>query len=366
MGKNDLLSEDDFFTDKSEQKHDISQPEPLSIRDEDDLFKDIEFDKNDEITEKPKPLNINSSRQEPEFIIDGEEEKPMEKSPAKESTIPESGKDIPAKEKEPVKKIQYDYEEEAQDKVNYKPIIIIIIILILATIAYFAYKYLIEEKEPEAVEQVAPGPSPEEIARAEFYSGLNGKTRFQLNHTGNILSLTSDKNRLSSLMIYGDDFVMEIYSNTRAELARYIKGLKTQYSSEQFSLEATTDRPGKSGGVFGQFALDLDKNGSDKTEVPTPFANSDEIKSWINRLATDNGIQVTDLKTSSIAPKDIYQGIQLETTLSGSIDAFKQFLSNVRQSNKNMLIHKLSLISTDLKSYRPGKYQLKFISKIYI
>jgi Tfp pilus assembly protein PilN len=357
MGKNDLLSEDDFFAASDKPENPSDENIIPSANDEDDLFKELEFDRSD------------SEQQEsgPEIVLDNAEDQPVPLSDTDNDPIPATPESIEEKVKEATSTYRYDFEDDAQDKVNFKPVIIIIIVIVvLAAAGYFGWDYIMGEGEPEVVEEVQQGPSPEEIARANFNASLTGKTRYHNSQISQVMSLTSDKNRLSSLMLYGNDFVFEVFSKDRAALARYLREMESKYGTNRVSLNTTTDRPGSRGGVFGQFNLTLDQNGTDKAEVADPFSSGDAVQAWLKNLANSNSLQISEVKSSSIPAIDIYRGSQYETTLRGGIEGVGSFLSQLANSNKNIVIHKLSLISTDLKNFSPKKYQLKLILKVYM
>lgn len=356
MGKNDLLSEDDFFTLNDKNENPSDEPDIRKTTEEEDLFKELEFD-------RPDPVQNESGA---ELVVDELEDQPVPISTPDEQDM--ATPELPAeKTKETTSTYRYEFEDNAQDRVNYKPVIIwIFVIAILVVIGYFAWNYFTGDKEPVVVEEVQQGPSPEEIARANFYSSLTGKTHYHNAQISKIMSITSNKNRLSSLMLYENDFVFEVFSKDRAALARYLRELQNKFGASQVTLNTTTDRPGSSGGVFGLFNLSLDQNGTDKAEVTEPCASVDDVKAWLNDLAGGNSLQIGEIRTSSIDSRDIYRGTQVEATFKGGIDGLSGFMNQFVNSNKNVIIHKLSLISTDLRNYNPKKYQLKLILKVYM
>ncbi len=360
MGKNDLLSEDDFFTLSNKDEDASEKSDKHNSASEDELFKELEFDQSEQSQQKT----------EPEIIIDDHKEQPVPVSGSEIQQKPSPISPPPIEEdktKEATSTYRYDFDDYNQEGVNYKPVIIgIIIVACLAVAGYFSWDFIFGEDEPVVVEEVQQGPSPEEIAKADFYSSLTGKTRYHYSNFNKVITLVSDNNKLSSLMLYENDFVFEIFSKDRAALARYFREIQTSAGSNRVTLSATTDRPGSRGGVFGQFNLTLNPNGMDKAEVTDPFISNDQIRSWLNTLAAGNGLKTVDVRSASIASRDIYRGTQIEAGFNGSFDNVKGFLTQLANSNKNLIIHKLSLISTDLKTFSQKKYQLKLVLKAYI
>jgi len=370
MAGYDLLSEDDFFSQtgqssqKDKKKEDEFIPPQGHEPEEDDLFKDIDQTIQNGIEDIPV------DRVEGDELIEDasypEEPHEDESFDAIRQELEEET--IDAEEEKP---LIDDYEDEKQEGVNYKPFIIGMVVVVLLIIAFIVlYKFFWSGEGEQAAEQKQeevqqPKLSPEELRKQQFYNSVYTQTKNRLSLVSNFLSSLNKNAKLSSFLIYGDDFMFEVFSPNREQLAKYNLDVRDRFAGVKVTLDNTSIRPGKNGGVFGLFRVKETSSSSGAT-VNNPFTSAGEAENWLSSLAANHKLKIGKTKNRPAGSQDTFSVYEIETDMNGTFEKCNTFIKSIANSGKNISIHKLILNAGDQRYFKPSKYQLKLILKVYI
>jgi len=373
MAEYDLLSEDDFFsqTERSSQKDKKREDEFIPPQehegDEDDLFKDI--DQSIESSIEDIPLDKD----------EGEEDTLIEEPPYPESSEEDQSYDSIRQEleeetveEEQEKPLIEDYEDEKQEGINYKPFIIGMIVVVLLIVAFIVLYNLFwsgegEQAAEQTQEEVQKEPklTPEELKRQQFFNSVYAQTKNRMGLVSKFLSSLNQKNKLSSFLIYGNDFMFEVFSPDREQLAKYNLDVRDRFAGVKVTLDNTSIRPGKNGGVFGLFRV-KETASSGGAEVSSPFTSAGETGNWIKSLAANHNLSLGKIRNKMAGQQDAFSVYEIEADMSGTFDNCNSFIQAIANSGKNISIHKLILNAGDQRKFKLSKYQLKLILKVYI
>lgn len=378
MGNHDLLNEEDFFSSekpdkeqsKKEQEDNLPKEEAPEELFTDDLFDDPNQQplSQEEFGEDQKSEQVEPIDKEPEgahdFHEDIQQGLEIDQEKIKEKTPPAS--ELKSEED------YYDEDEYSQRGINYKPILIgFFIVVFLGAITYFVLnKWVLKsseesaaEKEKLTEEQVQP--DPEEIRRANYFSQLAGRTNQELSFISKIMDITNKKTKLSIIFLYDKEFMFEVFSGKRDNLAKLNMNLKNVFKDKKFSVVSSIQRPGKNGGVFGLYTVEI--NGSaPAVEVTNSFANEQDANKWLSFLANSSKLQIKRTKNKTSPSKDDFRVIEIESNMMGSFAGCLQLIENIAKAGKNIKIHKLTCSAVDQKNFNKGKYQLKIIFKVFV
>ncbi len=369
MSTHDLLSEDDFFSEINNEK----EQEPESPREsfpEDDLFQGMpqkEEEQLEEIEELPLP-GLESLEEAPQdFSEDIKDELELDQV---EEAVVERPKT--AEEKAPE-----EYYESKQEGISYKPILIGAVIVAVIAAAFFVIKiFVFDSKEAkQVVEQpetkqvlTEAGPSPEEIKRAAYFRSLTAETKESLTSISNIAAIAGKGNKVSSVYLYGDECMVEVFCKNRSELAKLNMNFKQNNQTHKMEIISSRVRPGEPGGIVGLFQLTKSAGGSNSEgpEVGNPFKTQADAANWLNSIVQNNSLSLKKSKTKPIGRENDFDVLELEANINGGVSNCLKFINDIASSSKNIKIHKLNLTAVDQKTFSAKKYELRMILKIFV
>lgn len=385
MGNHDLLSDDDFFAksrpdkDKKEstdKKKDVysEEEEFFKSKDLDDsLFEMDEIDAGQpEQTDSQQP----PKQQAPDFF-EGLDEKLTEKEDVPEDQTAGTGAPAPPRKDSDLKykKVYFDIDDDKQERINYKPVFIVILVVVLLVAGGISiYYWLFAKKsapteiviaEPETTEQTeVSAPSQDEMRKRNILAGIAGRTNHELSSLGDLINTTSKSVKLSSVLLYDSDLLLEVYASNREELARLNMNFKSTFKNKPINIISSSQRPGENAGILGLYSLKLDA-GSARQEVGNRLGNQ-EAEQWLRGLLSRNNLKSTEIKSRSLPPVDAFSVYQIEVAANGSFNDCLTVINNIAASGSNVELHKLSWNAVDQKSFSPASYQLRLVLKIYV
>ena len=378
MSTHDLLSEDDFFSEINKDK----KPEPEAPKEslpEDDLFegmplKDEEQAEVDE-PELPEPEPQPEAELPQDFSEDVKDEFELDQ-PAEPLIESEP---LPEAEPETQREaIAEDYYESKQEKISYKPIIIGAAAVAVIIAAFFIVKiFVLDSKEAAPAAEQQPetqpaaeetGPSSEELRKAAFFKSLTAETKESLGSVSSVAALASAGNKVSSVHLYGDETMVEVFCKDRSALAKLNMEIKQNNPGLKTEIISSRVRPGEAGGIVGLFKITKSNAGSSRggEDVGTPFNSTDDAKSWLGFLTQNNSLSLKNSKTRNLGREEDFTVIELEANISGRVSNCLNLINDVASSSKNLKVHKLNLTAEDQKNFSPNKYQLRMILKIFV
>ncbi len=381
MAKYNLLEDDDIF----DEEDDLTDDEPVSGLEDDKQEIDTSDDIDIEIDEDL--LNIESddtSLDEQAF----QEEQEVEPSSDEEIPIPEPETELQQYEPEleteeeslPEDKpfLTDDFEDEKQSGINYKPIVIAGLIIVFVVLSYFAINTWVLSDSTDSVadaEQTeTPAKTQEQIEqeqeakrKAAFLSKIASKTSADISVVNNTIQNTQNSAKLSSLLVYGESFLFEVFGKDRNEVARVNINLKNNMGANNFQVISSQTRPGSNGGVFGLFKGTLSQGSSSGTKtIHANFNSINDLEKWIKNESASNRLKVKSLINKYIKEENDFRKFEVETTLTGSINDCNAFLKKISSDGSQVQIHKLNMIAVDQKGFQQKKYQLKLILDVFV
>ncbi len=379
MAKYNLLEDDDIF----DEDDDLTENDPIAGSDEplpdtgisDDI--DIEIDEDLLNIEPTDELDDQGFEEEP-AIDNLQEDIAAELDPDPQELEPEIKEEKPVEADKPF--LTDDFEDDKQSGINYKPIVMIGSVIIILILMYVAVDIwvLSDSSQPVAdTEQVAE-PTKESVAEKKaalekeqklvFLSKISGKTSADIAVVNNAVKNAQSSAKLSSLLLYGESFLFEVFGSDRNEIARVNMSLKSNMPGNNFSVISSQTRPGANGGVFGLFKASLSSSGGNAAgkNVQISFNSINDFEKWLKNTSSSNGLKVKSLSNKYVKEESKFRKFELETTLTGSLDACNTFLKKLSANGSQVNIRKLNLVASDQKSFQSKKYQLKLILEIFV
>ncbi|MEJ2543388.1 MAG: hypothetical protein P8Y99_04920 [Calditrichaceae bacterium] len=296
------------------------------------------------------------------------------------------------------KQVYFDMDDE-QEKVNYKPFFItFFIIIIVAVGGYFAWTLYLKDsgllsklpffKSDQTVEQPAvtdkpvesnqpeqepipPSDEPPQLTPAEqqklnFLSKLAGKTNKDINSIANVISVSRKSTKLSSVLLYDPDFIIEVFGKSQNDLANLNSALKKAGGINNLKMVSTNERIGANSGVIGVFSAKLASAGSASKQVTLNLSGSTAAGNWIKDIFKNNKLTVTSFKNRSTKNQDVFKVYEIETTAKGSINSCLNALNAIAAAGTNVKLHKLTCSAIDQTNFSTANYQLKLVVKVYV
>lgn len=379
MAKYNLLEDDDIF----DEEDDLTESKSVDGLKEDkhkiDTSGEIEIDEDLLNIESTETILDEQELQEDTDSL-GEEEAPPVEEAEKELQQPEptikTEEEKPVDEKKPF--LTEDYEDKKQTGINYKPIMIGGAIIIFLLLGYMAVdKWLLSDlpdpvadiektdKQTKTAEQIEQ--EKETQRKAEFISMIAGKTSADISVVSNAIQNAQGTAKLSSVLLYGESFLFEVFGADRNEVARVSMNLKNNMPANNFEVISSQTRPGTNGGVFGLFKGTLSSGSASGTKNVQPSFNTiNDLEKWIKNVSASNNLKVKSLANKYVKEENDFRKFEVVTVLTGSIDACNAFLKKLSSDGSQIKIHKLNLNAIDQKSFHSKKYQLKLILEVFV
>jgi len=387
MAKYNLLEDDDLFDDDDiVPEKDVEAQSSVGALDEtNDL--DIEIDEDLLNIEAPEAdvdsaFDINSdmsaAEEEPETnisepsVLDGIPEQEQRSDPP----MPESLSTATVMRK--------DFVDEKQGGLNYKPIIIggvIIIAIILAIIGikhYFFSGPSSSTADQETVidndvtpEQTADALTKQKAEKAkqqklEFLNTIFSKNQNKGRLAGQVLNAMGGSAHLSSLLLYDQSFLFEVFGKTRDNIAKANIRLKSQAPQSRFNVVSSSVRPGSSGGVLSVFKGDVSTQNSAATVATTDkFKSISDLENALNSGAKTAGLKTVHLVNHLKSEKSGFQLFEVDADFSGSLKSCTNYISTLK-SMPQIDIHKMRIIAKDQKTFNAKKYEISLILEVFI
>lgn len=403
MKDHDILGQEDYFVNpKPEDKKDDKekpedafpprQPEEVHPEETEDLFDTPDEDEEKDDFEFPGLNEIEESdadsasagqkkprEQSGDFLDDVNDSFKLDNNEADDEIYEEPEYTEPGYEDE---EYVYDsYEDEKQEKVGYKPIIIGGIVIVLLTVAFFAiWQFFLKDSPKTEIAETPSTPAQtetpgtaetvqtrEEQQKTQYFSTLAGKASQDLSFLSQLIGTMNNNNRLSSILLYGDDLFLQVFSDNRDGLAKLNLKLKDNFKSDKFSIVSTEQRPGSNGGVFGLYSINLkNRSGNNQAQVNNPLSGANEAEAWLQSLVRQNNVNIKGIKHRSPSSSDQFQVYEIETNIAGPLQDCLNLLKGIAAAGKNIEIHKLTFNAADQRTFNKSNYLLTMILNVYV
>ncbi|RMH63030.1 MAG: hypothetical protein D6677_08415 [Calditrichaeota bacterium] len=418
MAKYNLLDDDDIFDDnddllKDDEDSDVADllnevdeqqeeitgideaepetPETPAAANESDAF-DIDID--DELLNFEPSEDLDASTFSEEEDLDISSEAPVagvdipEPEPEPEPKPVED--EQPAEEPAPKKEastvdLSMDFEDEKQEGINYKPIVmgisgIILLILIYIGVDHFFLSGPTDEPvtdNPPAKEETTGNDQqkPQSAAEAQkqraeqekqkALKDISSENNQRVSQMQQVIGAIGKDARLSSLLLYDENLLFEVYAPDRAGLARYNMALKEK--NLPFKLVSSSGRPGSKGGILGVYKGKVTGSGSGNTATIQQVSSINALESALKTKARSAGLSVRNVKSRSMASlnKKSLKGYEINMEMSGSLDATKKFIASLGAMSQ-VRVYKWVESAQDQSAFSSKNYRVQLILHAFI
>jgi hypothetical protein len=398
MADQNLLNDDDFFSKAMKSEKDEPKDNKEKVySEEDDLF-------------KPKAMDEQSA-EELAYIESSLQERsdfPSDiKSQSFEATVEDKKPNVPIDKPTPqadfsqtpvpkqgdlnYKQVYFDMDEVEQEKVSYKPFFItFLIIIILGAGGYFAYDLYLKDKffskfsflsdqqpeqtvvaeEPEQVEQepldIHNQQSELERQKSVYLTKVTSQTNQEVTSIANVIAISRKSTKLSSILLYDSDFILEVFGKSQQDLARLNNELKSSNSIQNLKVVSSSERIGANSGLLGVYSAKLKLSGSADRQVTLNLAGNAEAGNWLRDILTKNKLKVKNYKNRSTKTQDLFKVHEIEAVANGSINSCLNVLNAIATAGTNVKLYKLTCSAVDQTNFGTANYQLKLVLKVYI
>lgn len=395
MAKYNLLEDDDIFDEEDDfsEKEEAEKPKPeqepetdktdnLDIDIDDDLFTTADQDEEISLDEEPtagksmKKTILDEEQTEPEISIPDSEPEPEQEFQEFEPVAKESS--TPPEQATEKPYLTDDYEDEKQSGINYKPILMVVAAITAVVLIYFLVDMYIlsDTSESDVAEQKTeqPAKTPEQIRqeqeaarKKEFLGTLDSETKANVSNINTILDNVQNTARLSSILLYDESLLLEVFGSDRSELARVNINLKDKMSGKTFNIVSSQSRPGPNGGVFGLFKAEVNGGASGGSQnVNINFNTVADAQNWLKQQSNAQGLRVKDINNHFIADENNFKKFNVEATINGSLTSCRNLLNKLSSDGSQLKINKLSLTAGDQKNFQSKNYQLKLVLEVFV
>ncbi len=396
MANFDLISEDDFFSGMKKEKKPEEPPKPEP--DEDLFAQPFAGEETPVLPEEPENLDENPADlltqdfsedlkesfdfNEPDQNIT-DKTSSVEKETIEDQDTPSTPDMNPDPDSEPEEVPSHpeeeipDYYDDKQGGINYKPILKGVGIAIGIIVLFFVVKlyFFSGQAKPEKAQKEKPavttpkqkGPSPEEIKRNKLYAAVATETKFKAAKVAGITGVATARAKLSSVLLYGNELMFEVFAKNRDALAMLNVKLKDTFKDNKISVVATESRPGPHGGILGVYKLTLEPAaGAGSGTLSAPFKSVEDAQGWLKYMADNGSLKIKSMKSRALQREGGADVYELDATLSGTQSSFGQLLKAFGSADKNFTIRKLTINAVDQRNFNKKKYEARLILKIFI
>jgi hypothetical protein len=280
--------------------------------------------------------------------------------------------EYPLAEKKNENQPLFEYEEdEKQEGLNYKPILIGGVIVVAIIALYFIISSIFfGEKETEVTQQPTET-AQQKLAREQderkqnFLVEKNHGSNYNLKSIHQLASYNQTGLKYSSILLYGNSLNLEVFVPDREVLAKYNLKVKNDKNVETYDIEKVSQRRGSKGGLLALYNINLKKNPPGSSQVRgNPVKVTPET--WSNQVVVKAGMRISSSRSISSRQENLFRVSRIEYDLRGSIDNSLSLINQLASSNMNIFVHKLTLMPTDQQSMSNSSYVLKLIIDFYL
>ncbi len=402
MADQNLLNDDDFFSKALESLDEKPKDKKEEVySEEDNLFKPQNLDEQSaeelayiesslqERSDSPKNVEDQDLKSD---IEDKKQSTPIDK-PAQQTSFDQTP--VPKQGDLNYKHVYFDMEDE-QEKVSYKPFFITLLIIIIVFVGgYFTYDlYLrdsnilsklpffhsdqtveqpiatdepIESGQPEQTPvDEPPQLTPAEQQKINYLSKLTNKTNQDINAIANVISVLRQSTKLSSILVYDSDFILEVFGKSQQDLASLNTELKKSSSIKNLKVVSSSERIGANSGVLGVYSAKLATTGSADKQVTLNLSGNTEAINWLKDILKNNKLKVAYFKNRSTKTQDVFKVYEIEAAANGSINSCLSALNALAATGTNVKLYKLTCSAIDQTNFGTANYQLKLVIKVYV
>jgi len=385
MAKYNILSQSDDSADKKEEspQKEIHEQQENKISPS-PLLSDKQTPDKDFFSEEVFPSSPQTSSEpdqtETENLFESDDSRPDENAlnipPAPESDVigdfEETGVgEYPASTPRSGSQPLFAYEEdEKQEGLNYKPILIGIGAVAVVVVLFFLISNLFfsgtEEEVPvQQAETPAQKLEREQAERKQnFLAEINKSRQKKLEGVTYLTGLEQNNVKYSSILLYGNTLDFEIFVPNRDVLAKYNIKIKDSRQIDKYKIEKVDFRPGKNGGLFALYAISLKDQG--KAAVGSGTVQTVTPGAWAGTFIQPAGASVKNERAISSRQENLFRVNRIEYDLRGSLQNLLKLVGRLATTNQNVSIHKLTLLPADQQKMSPASYVLKLIVDFYL
>lgn len=413
MAKYNLLEDDDIFDEEFDDKQNDSVEEEkpaaapeVTLEDEldinlDDELLQIDEDDEDDTTTDFQSLDIEDLELENETIEEEivnqelQEDDPYSnildqglEEPSAEPALEQEPEPTPEPTPEPEgeeKKekivIPDDYEDDKQEGVNYKPVILGVAAVLLLIIGYFVIDaYVLNPSVPDMAQndkEKSATETPKSTAetqkaneakkREAFLATVSGPSKQKLNMALDVVSSISGEAALSSMLIYGNSMMFEVFGQSRSDIAKVNMNLKETMPAHNFEVIYSNKRSGTEDNTMGLFKSEIPDNaagGSGKAKKS--FSSVGAFQEWVSNNANVNGLKVDRIQNRKTGSKESFTSYEVEAVIKGPKAGCNTLTGKLASDVNQAKINKLNMSAVDQKSFQSDTYQLTLILEIFI
>ena len=401
MADQNLLNDDDFFAKAMPDKEEPKDKKEKVYSEEDDMFKPKNLDEQsaEELAYIESSLQERSdfdsqpkieSQDFSETIQEDLQNSSLEKPAPPDASQPIANQNAtPQSNDISYKQVYFDMDDQ-QESVSYKPFFItLLVIIILGVGGYFSYTLYLKDKffstfqtmiemqktqeeqpvvagEQEPVVDTPPQQSLLEKQKSSYLSKVSSQTNHDIVTITNVIAISRKSAKLSSVLLYGSDLIIEVFGKSQENLARLNNELKRSNKIRNLKVISSSQRLGVNGGVFGIYSAQLTSADAGNREVSVNLSDNIEANSWLRNIFASNKLKVKNYKNRSIKTQDLFKVHEIEAIANGSINSCLNALNAIAAAGSNVKLYKLTCSAVDQQNFGEANYQLKLVLKIYV
>jgi hypothetical protein len=405
MADQNLLDNDDFFAKEIPEKEKPKDKKEEVYSEEDDMFKPKKLDEQsaeelayiESSLQERSDVESQPSAESNDFsdTIKDDFQEPQLKEPAAQEAHPPIADQTATPQSNDIsyKQVYFDMDEQ-QEKVSFKPFLITLLIIIIVGVGgYFAYTRYLNDKLPAIIENIFGGAqdteeviselpidsegqesvndrpppppeiSPEERQKLNYISKVSSQTSQDIASFGDIIAASGSSAKLSSIVLYGSDLIVEVFGNSQSDLTRMNSELKKSSTIQNIKSISSSRR---NNGIIGVYSAQLKSVDTGNQEVAASLTNNNEVNSWLRNIFSNNKLSVKNYKDRATKTQDNFRVHEVETVANGSINACLNAMNEIAAAGSNVRLYKLSCSAIDQQNFGASNYQLKLILKIYV
>jgi len=322
----------------------------------------------EKITDSEEPFQEIDESKDQSFVAPpvSESEAPLTYEETAESEYPLAEKKV---ESQPL----FAYEEDdKQEGLNYKPILIggAIVVAVIA-IFFIVSNLFFGEGEEKSGEQTAVESAEEKLKREQeerkenFLTEINRNTSHKLKNIYLLANMDQQKVKYSSILLFGNSLGIEVFVPDRAVLAKYNLKVKDDQNIEKYTIEKVDQRSGSKGGLLALYDINLKKISTSSSQVSSSSVQVTP-DNWTGTVIQKSGMTVNSQRAISNRQENLFRVNRVEYDLRGSIENSLSLINQLANSNMNIAVHKLILLPTDQRNMSTSSYMLKLIIDFYL
>jgi sensor c-di-GMP phosphodiesterase-like protein len=238
----------------------------------------------------------------------------------------------------------------------------------LALISLVLYLFIFrggKEKPITSVPVVPKEVITPEKQRAEIMGKKLATRQQEISILQKINSSIIENLNVSSVNLYGDNLLIEVFAVSRDEVANFILNLKKNLSGYKFEIINSEQKPWEQGGINVLISAKIPSDVSLASTSVSNYSSADEVMNSVISMAKSKKMKVLEKSVSKPESENLFNKVPVQLVLQGERESALSFLNTLSQTPLNFSFAKAHISPKETYNVEEKVLNLVLLLNVY-